>query len=85
MNKIKRAIGVIAILAVLSMPISAQVFFLDIDGEDNLREDELELVDLDVLEHSLTQDQTNYAPVGSGVLLLAALGGAYLLGKKKEK
>lgn len=32
-------------------------------------------------------DQTNeiYTPVGSGVMLLAALGGAYLLAKKTAK
>lgn len=30
-------------------------------------------------------DQTLYTPLGSGIALLAALGGAYLLGKKRQK
>lgn len=29
-------------------------------------------------------DQTNYTPIGSGLLLLTALGGVYALTKKKE-
>lgn len=33
----------------------------------------------------LEYDQTNYTPIGSSVLLLTALGGAYALAKKKEK
>ena len=86
MNKIKRVIGLIAVFTVLSMPVSAQVFYLDIDGENNHRNGELESPDLFIIGHGLTQDQSNdYVPVGSGSLLLAAFGGAYLLGKKKKK
>lgn len=33
----------------------------------------------------LDQTLDNYSPVGSGIALLAALGGAYLLGKKRQK
>jgi hypothetical protein len=32
------------------------------------------------------EEEEDYAPLGSGIVLLTALGGAYLLGKKgKEK
>lgn len=30
-------------------------------------------------------DQTLYTPLGGGMAILAALGGAYLLGKKRQK
>ena len=35
--------------------------------------------------HEVDWDQANYAPAGGGILLLAALGGAYLLGKKRTE
>lgn len=89
MNKIKRTIGLIAVLAALSIPASAQVFYLDEDEENqNLRNDkggEGPAFDMGILGHGEVIDHSNYVPVGSGALLLAALGGAYLLGKKKEK
>ena len=84
MNKIKRAIGLIAVFAALSMPVSAQVFLLDMD--ENHRNGELNSPELSIIGHGLTQDQSNdYVPVGSGSLLLAAFGGVYLLGKRKKK
>lgn len=36
------------------------------------------------IAHASPDDQTNYVPLGDGLLLLAALGGAYLL-KKRNK
>ena len=90
MNKIKRTIGLIAVLAALSIPASAQVFYLDEDEENqNLRNDKGgdggEAFGMGIIGHGGVTDESNYVPVGSGALLLAALGGAYLLGKKKEK
>lgn len=89
MNKIKRTIGLIAVLAALSIPASAQVFYLDEDEESqNLRNDKGgggEAFGMGIIGHGEVTDASNYVPVGSGALLLAALGGAYLLGKKKEK
>lgn len=34
--------------------------------------------------HGVEFDQANYVPAGSGILMLAALGGAYLLGKRNN-
>ena len=34
--------------------------------------------------HGIENDQTNWAPVGNGILLLTTLGSAYLLKKKKS-
>ena len=38
-----------------------------------------------VLFHESQNDQTNFTPLGDGIMLLAALGGAYLVGKRKNK
>lgn len=35
--------------------------------------------------HGSPDDQTNYVPLGGGLLQLAALGGAYLLKKRNNK
>lgn len=86
MNKLKRTIGLIAVLFALIMPASAQMFFIeeDLENKRNGTEDEI-VFDLNVIDHDIDIDvQSSYVPVGSGVLLLAALGGAYLIGKKKK-
>ena len=36
-----------------------------------------------IIVHGSADDQTNWVPLGEGILLLSALGGAYLLRKKK--
>ena len=35
--------------------------------------------------HEVEWDQANYAPTGGGILLLTALGGAYLIGKRRKE
>ena len=68
----------------LAMPVRAQVFM--VEDDHNLRtesEDVLGIVPL----NGATWDQSNesYTPLGTGILLLSALGGAYLLKKKKQQ
>ena len=36
-------------------------------------------------EITAANEEEDYAPLGSGIALLAALGGAYLLGKKHKE
>ena len=36
-------------------------------------------------QHNLTGDQDANAPLGSGIAVLAVLGGAYLVGKKRKE
>jgi LPXTG-motif cell wall-anchored protein len=58
-----------------------------------MEEDENERVDKvfgngqwgNIIYHGSGDDQTNYLPLGEGILLLAALGGAYLLGKRRKE
>ena len=38
-----------------------------------------------IIVHGSADDQTNWVPLGEGILLLSALGGAYLTKKKKQK
>ena len=35
--------------------------------------------------HEVEWDQANYAPTGGGIMMLAVLGGAYLLGKRRKE
>ena len=80
----KKTLLLLTLLFTLAAPMRAQVFVMEEDenarvnnvfgnGEWN-----------NVIVHSSPDDQTNYVPLGDGLLLLAALGGAYLL-KKRNK
>ena len=71
------------ILFGLSNPIYAQIFISDAD-EENLREPNDGggwAITINDPIHDTTWD---YSPIGNGVWLLGALGGAYLLGKRKR-
>ena len=35
--------------------------------------------------HEVEWDQANYTPTGGGIMMLAVLGGAYLLGKRRKE
>lgn len=81
----RKHIIIVALLLLLASAAPAQVFTTDEDV--NLRET---AGDMDVLGripyHSVDYDQANaYAPAGEGIMLLTALGGAYLLGKRKKE
>ena len=80
----KKTVLTIAIVLGMAMGASAQVFMLDADNDQR-----------EQIEPGFNINNPNgfgqgtdfyeYTPVGSGALLLAALGGAYLIGKKKQK
>lgn len=80
-NKTKktRQLLLTAVFVMATMVASAQVFLM---GDDNSRTGTGDLSN--VITHGSENDQTNYAPMGGGSLLLAALGGAYLLKKRKK-
>ena len=68
----------------MAMPMRSQVFLTqeDLDSE---RDGQWEDIGLIIPIHEQDFDQAeNFAPMGSGIALLAALGGAYLLGKKRK-
>ena len=80
-NTIKRFIAVIGLLLVMMCPVQAQVFIMDEDMDGNIRVGESEFV---VPVPYQGTDWDEYLPIGDGVLLLTALGGAYLLRKRKK-
>ena len=82
----KKIMTVMAAMLLLAGSLKAQIFIID-DEETSLRDvSSAEEVSLIIPIVGITADQYGeYAPAGSGALLLAAMGGAYLLGKKKKK
>jgi len=82
-NTIKRFITVIGLLLVMFGPVQAQVFIMDEDVEGNIRIKDSEFT-VPVPYQGTDWDEYLYTPLGDGVLLLTALGGAYLLRKRKK-
>ena len=79
----KKILLIFTLFLTLAAPLRAQVFIME--------EDENEFRNVfgngewnNVIHHGSLDDQTNYLPLGEGILLLSALGGAYLLGKRKK-
>ncbi len=81
MNKIIMVLLTALLLSAGSL--TAQVFIADDEFEGMMRQEESEFV-LFVPVQAQDGDQS-YSPIGSGVLLLAGLGGAYLLTKRKKQ
>jgi len=72
-------------MLLLALPMRSQVFLTqeDLDSE---RDGQWEDIGLIIPIHEQDFDQAEeFAPIGSGIMMLAVLGGAYLLGKRKEK
>ena len=73
-------------LAMAAVPASAQIMLLDVEEtreSDRIGNDfdDVDLPKVPILD--VTYDQ--YAPLGSGLVLLTALGGAYALAKKRKE
>lgn len=77
----KKTVVLLTVLFMAVVPLKAQVFIADDEFEGMMRKDDPEYV-LVVPLQGLSTDQ--YLPVGDGLLLLAGLGGAYLLRKSKK-
>ena len=79
----KKRIMTMATALMLSISASAQVFIL---GKDEESREEEELIGFNIDNPDFGEGTDFYAPIGSGALLLVAMGGAYyLLNKRKEK
>ena len=86
----KRIISVMAILALMFGPICipqapAQILIIDEEEEEDSERTNTEASELElpmVPELGITIDQ--YAPVGSGTIVIGLLAGAYLVGKKRK-
>lgn len=79
MNK---RIAILTLTLMLAMGAQAQIF---LDDQASNRSD-YQAEEVGVMPyHQVEHDQANYIPIGNGIALLAALGGAYLYRKKKRK
>ena len=80
----KKLIMTIAIATLMAVPATAQIF---LDDEDlNNRAGSSEVPGAIIPEQDVPYDQFQpYVPVGEGILLLAGLAGAYLVGKRKKE
>ncbi len=83
----KKILEIVVIVATLMMggatDIHAQVFIME--NESNLREDTEDVLGWPVNpQNGYGTSNDEYTPVGDGLLLLTALGGAYLVRKLKK-
>ena len=74
---------IVALLLLMACAAHAQIFLQEGD-ENNMRD--VTTVPVNAWPDNPPYNQGNdyYLPLGSGIVLLAALGGAYLLGKRKN-
>ena len=78
----KRIIAITTVLMLAAAPAMAQVF-LDDETSNSNRVNGVTPPGAYVPEQDVDYDQ--YTPVGGGVLLLAGLAGAYLIGKRRKE
>ena len=81
----RKSIILLVTMLMMALPMRSQVFLTqeDLDSE---RMGQWEDIGLIIPIHEQDFDQAEpFAPMGSGIALLAALGGAYLLGKRKKQ
>ena len=78
----KKTVVLLTALFMAVVPLKAQVFIADDEFEGMMRLSESDFV-LVVPQQASDADQ--FTPIGNGVLLLAGLGGAYLLRKRNKK
>ena len=81
----KKILLILTILLILAAPLRAQVFIMEEDENDRLGNVFGNGQWNNIIVHGSPDDQMNYMPLGEGILMLTALGGAYLLGKKKSR
>ena len=79
----KKILLIFSILLALAAPMRAQVFIMEEDENDRVRNVFGNGDWNNIIVHGSPDDQANWVPLGEAVLLLSALGGAYLLRKKK--
>lgn len=78
-SSVHRAFAAMVLLLFMVSPIRAQVFL----DERSREEDRLSKIQSELpVKPKLPSSKGAYTPLGSGILMLAALGGAYLVGKR---
>lgn len=80
----KKILLIFTLLLTLAAPMRAQVFIMEEDENQRVENVFGNGEWNNIIVHGSPDDQTNWVPLGGGVMLLAALGGAYLLRNKKS-
>lgn len=85
-HRVKKTMAVVILMMVLALTfhpleVRSQIFLTEEDMETNLRDPQEGFV---VPVPYQGGDLDEYLPLGNGVLVLTALGGAYLLSKRKK-
>ena len=78
----------IAIVAALLMTVGSafsQVILTNEDVNHNRQQQDVQEFGVMIAGQGLAMDQYKYTPLGSGVLLLAGLGAAYLVRKRNKE
>ena len=82
-KRMRISVIILTMLLATASPLRAQIFIMDDEFEGKLRQNIPE-ENLWVPITAMDSDEA-YTPVGEGWLLLSALGGTYLLKKRKKK
>jgi len=80
----KKILLIFTLFFTLAAPMRAQVFIMEEDENDRLRNVFGNGQWNNIIVHGSADDQTNWVPLDEAVLLLTALGGAYLVRKLKK-
>ena len=80
----KKLLTIFTLFLTLAVPLHAQVFMMA-DEENEFRNVFGNGEWNNVIVHGNEFDQTNFTPIGSGILVMTALGGLYLFGKRKSE
>ena len=80
----KKTLLILTLLVALAAPMRAQVFIMEEDENQRVENVFGNGEWNNIIVHGSGDDQTNWVPLGEGVMLLAAMGGAYLLRKKRK-
>ena len=80
----KRIIAIIAALMMAAAPAMAQIFMTDEDlnNREGATQEQFGVM---VPGQNLDYDQWKITPAGEGLVVLAGLAGAYLLGKRRKE
>ena len=81
----KKILLIFTLFLALAAPTRAQVFIMEEDENQRVENVFGNGEWNNIIVHGSADDQTNWVPLGEGILLLSALGGAYLLKMKKSK
>ena len=80
----KKILLIFSLLLALAAPMRAQVFIMEEDENDRLRNVFGNGQWNNIIVHGSADDQTNFVPICSGLSIMTVLGACYLMWKRKD-